>query len=142
MEMKSFFSGSISLLARVLDLRHRNHEVIVNNVANADTPGYKAFHMQVDEALQRLAERPGAVQMARTHSGHLDPFRQGGAGREKISREPSDAITFRGDGNTVDMDRAMGRLAENSLMYNAAAQLIQRKFQALKAVIQGGSGGR
>jgi flagellar basal-body rod protein FlgB len=49
---------------------------------------------------------------------------------------------LRGDGNTVDIDRSMADLAENNLLYNAAAQIIQQKFQALKSAILGGNGGK
>ena len=44
---------------------------------------------------------------------------------------------MRRDGNTVDVDREMTRLAENGLMYTASAQMIARKLQGLKSAIQG-----
>jgi flagellar basal-body rod protein FlgB len=43
------------------------------------------------------------------------------------------------DGNTVNMEREMARLAENQLMYKASAQIVAKKFQALKSVINGGN---
>jgi flagellar basal-body rod protein FlgB len=47
-------------------------------------------------------------------------------------------LSLRGDGNTVDIDRTMGQLAENTLLYKTAVQLISKKFNGLKNVIRGG----
>jgi flagellar basal-body rod protein FlgB len=55
----NLFGGSVSTLSRSLDLRARNHELILNNVANADTPNFKPFSINVEEALQKDA--PTAV---------------------------------------------------------------------------------
>jgi flagellar basal-body rod protein FlgB len=51
-----------------------------------------------------------------------------------------DPNNMRGDGNTVNMEREMANLAENQLMYRASAQIVSKKFQSLKSVIQGGKG--
>ena len=53
MENNPLFDRTVSLLSRVLDLRARNHKIIVSNIAHADTPDYKEFRMHVDEALQQ-----------------------------------------------------------------------------------------
>ena len=55
------------------------------------------------------------------------------------SCETSPEFSVRGDGNTVDLDRTMGKLAENTLLYKTAAQLISRKFSGLKSAIRGGN---
>ena len=57
----------------------------------------------------------------------------------KIKTADSTANNFRADGNTVDLDRTMGSLAENTLLYKTAAQIISQKFSGLKNVIKGGS---
>ncbi|MCK5419296.1 MAG: hypothetical protein KAI93_12335, partial [Desulfobacterales bacterium] len=57
----------------------------------------------------------------------------------KIKAVDSPANNFRADGNTVDLDRTMGKLAENTILYRTAAQIIRKKFQGLKNAIQGGS---
>jgi len=49
-------------------------------------------------------------------------------------------VTLRGDGNTVDMDREMSALAENQLHYKASTQILSKKFQRLRSIIQGGKG--
>lgn len=141
MENHPLFDRTVSLLARVLDLRARNHQVIVSNIANADTPDYKEFRMHVEEALERSDGTERMLRLRKTRHSHMPAGRQGAAD-VRISRETTAAHSLRGDGNTVDPDRSMSRMAENSLLYNTAAQILNKKLQGLKAVIQGGSGGK
>lgn len=141
MENHSLFDRTVGLLSRVLDIRARNHKVIVSNIANADTPGYKAFRMHVEEALNRTGGGREDLQLRRTRRSHL-PSASPNAVEARVSPESTSPFGLRGDGNTVDPDRAMSRLAENSLLYNTAVQILNRKFQGLKAVIQGGNEGQ
>lgn len=141
MDTKSIFAGTIQIAERAMDLRARRHELILSNIANADTPNYKAFDLHVEEALAQQA--PGKstnVQLQQTDPKHLSA---GGAvtyDAEPYQLEISSQATLRGDGNTVDMDREMSSLAANQLQYKASAQIIAKKFQGLKNVIQGGKG--
>ena len=141
MDSKRIFGGSIPLLSKALDLRSQKHNVIVSNIANVDTPDYKAFRMHVEEALEKGRGTSGSLQLNRTSRSHLPVGRRDAAGA-RITRESTSGHSLRGDGNTVDPDRSMSRMAENSLLYNTAAQILNKKLQGLKAVIQGGSGGK
>ena len=140
METQQLFGGTIKVVERALDVRARNHSVIASNISNADTPNYKAFHLQVDKAMEKFAANSNRLNLRCTQPAHL-PFQSGPDFRQSIQVDNRKSFTLRGDGNTVDMDREMADLGENSLMYNAAAQIIQKKFQTLKSAIQGGDGG-
>ncbi len=140
METKKLFGGAIDLVGRALDVRAKNHSVIVSNISNADTPNYKAFHLEVDRAMEKFAARPQRMNLRRTQPAHIS-VPSGPDFRHSIKVDDDKSFTLRGDGNTVDMDNEMADLGENSLMYNAAAQIIQKKFQTLKSVIQGDKGG-
>ncbi len=134
----SLFEGTINFAERALQLRSRRHELILSNIANADTPNYKAFDMLVDEALSRQLPKEGGVQLEQTNPAHIP---KGGpidltVPPRKLDLSPQ--VTLRGDGNTVDMDREMSNLASNQLQYRISAQIIGRKFQSLKNIIQGG----
>ncbi len=135
----NLFRGTVSALSRSLDLRARNHELILNNVANADTPNFKPFSMDVEEALQK--DEPAAVStpLKRTDENHLPgvPMPQDQSTEAALSGD--DPLLLRGDKNGVDIDHEMTALAKNSLLYKASAQLIASKFSGLKHVIQGGS---
>ena len=131
------FDGTISLLQKSLNLRSVQHQVLSSNVANADTPNYKAFEVAVDEELRKLETGKPRIQLARTQSSHL-PVGRAEADRLTLKNSPAPALSLRADGNTVDLDRSMGELAENTIKYKTSAQLIATKFKSLKNVIQGG----
>jgi len=135
----NLFGGTISTLSRSLNLRARNHETILNNVANADTPNYRPFSMNVEEALQNEPSptAPGGMQL--TDERHIpgrtmpdDPA----AARQADEDNP---LLFRGDRNGVDIDAEMTSLAKNSLLYRASAQMVKSKLSGLKNVIKGGN---
>ncbi len=137
MEPQGMLGGTISLLEKTLDLRSMRHNLIISNVANMDTPNYKAFDIIIKEELEKAMGAEKAIKLENTRSGHL-PGRETCSGSVKSRAVGSQQITLRNDGNSVDIDREMAKLSENNLMYNALAQVISRKFEGLKNVIQGG----
>ena len=135
----NLFGGALSTLSRSLDLRARNHELILNNVANADTPDFKPFAMNVEEALQRESLTAAPAQLAQTDGQHLPGAPVPGDPSAMAERSGDDPLLFRGDRNGVDIDHEMTALAKNSLLYKASAQIVAAKFSGLKHVITGGS---
>jgi flagellar basal-body rod protein FlgB len=132
------FDKTLDVAAKALDLRSQRHALIVSNLANADTPGYKAFDLLVEESIQKQNQVQPHVQMTRTQPGHFSaPGDTGFGNAAEIIRTPA-PNDLRGDGNTVDMDREMSNLAANQLLYRASAQVVAKKFQWLKSVITGG----
>ena len=140
MESQKLFGGTMKVVEQALNVRARNHSVIVSNISNADTPNYKAFHLEVDKAMEKFAANSNRLNLRCTQPAHL-PFQSGPDFRNSIKVNDRDSFTLRGDGNTVDMDKEMANLGENSLLYNAAAQIIQKQFQTLKSAIKGSDGG-
>jgi flagellar basal-body rod protein FlgB len=119
---------SIAPVVRGLDRRSQRHAAIAANVANADTPGYRAVDVSFGNQLEkaRLALRTTDA-AHRTGSG-------GFPGR--------DAVVFSGglarrDGNDVDIDREMGRLARNQIEYQFLARRLSSKFGKLREAITG-----
>lgn len=138
MDDKVLFDNTIRTFGKALDLRSRRHELIISNLANADTPGYKSFDLMVEKAMADQKNSSPPAQLERTHSGHIQP-----AGDKQHNLKPhivkvQDQNNLRGDGNTVDMDREMSNLASNQLLYKVSAQIISKKFQGLKNIIKGG----
>lgn len=112
------------LLERYLDLLTLRQRVTSSNIANADTPGYRArevdFRQEVLSLLnQGLAQRPSAAITVREVWG--------------------DAA--RNDGNNVSLERELGSLADTQMRFGVAALLLQKKLRGLKSVIQEGRGG-
>lgn len=139
MDTKALFGGTVSVLEKVLDFRSQRHNVIISNIVNADTPGFKAFDIVMDETVDRIKGGPsGEMRMAGNDPAHFSTAGEdtGGLRTKHVENEK---LINKGDRNTVDLDRSMSNLAENNLMYNALAQTISKKFRMLKEVIGGGS---
>ena len=137
MPMNGIFNKTISLLERSLDLRSLNQRVLASNLANADTPNYKAVELKVAEEMIRKDESNTGLVLVRTHINHL-PIKNGPVDTIKLKTAKAPDFSLRGDGNTVDIDRTMGNLAKNTLLYKAAIQLISKQFKDLKDAINGG----
>ena len=135
--MKGIFDTQFSLLQKSLDLRSQRNTLLSSNVANMETPGYKARDMVFENALgDALAARtPG--QLNTTNTRHLDGRRNvlplDRVGGEVIFTATNSASL---DGNTVELEREMAKLAENQLAYSALSQMITEKFVKLRTAIQ------
>jgi flagellar basal-body rod protein FlgB len=138
MPTNGLFCDTISLLERSLNIRSLQHRVLSSNIANMDTPNYKAVELAVAEEINSSQDSARSIQLLQTQPGHL-PLNQGPADYVKLKVAKPPEFSVRGDGNTVDLDRTMGKLAENTLLYKTAAQLISQKFSGLKSAIRGGS---
>ena len=125
--MSSLFDTSTRVLEKSMDMYLTRHNVIADNIANAETPFYKSREVNFESELQRAVASE----------------EQGLAGVEIESVRPQirqDADTELGqDLNTVDMDKEMARMTKNDVQYSAATQRISKKFALLKYAISGGS---
>jgi flagellar basal-body rod protein FlgB len=101
-----------------------------------DTPNYKAVELDVAAEMRVNKGSRRVIRPKRTHPDHL-PISKNRMDTVKIQAARPKAFSLRGDGNTVDIDRTMGRLAQNTLLYKTALQLISRKFKGLKKAIKG-----
>jgi flagellar basal-body rod protein FlgB len=137
MASQSIFSETVSTLERVLDLRSVKHKLVSSNIANVDTPNYQAFDLLIKENMGPEALRTGRLGLKTTSPGHLSAT-EGSFKNMNIKAAPSFSVTLKGDGNSVDISKMMGTLSENTLMYNAAAQIISKKFQGLNYAISEG----
>ena len=137
MESQRIFSQTVSILEKTLDLGSKKHNVIASNIANMDTPDYKAFDLVIEKELQKVTGKGNSISLNKTNKAHMQSERSKADGVSVVI-DDTQGLSLRGDGNTVDIDKQMGNMAENTLMYKAAAQMIYRKFQGLKSAIQGG----
>ncbi|MBI1859993.1 MAG: flagellar basal body rod protein FlgB [Deltaproteobacteria bacterium] len=126
--MNTIFDKSMDVLAKTMDLSLVRHAVISDNIANAETPTFKARRVEFESELQKAVELgEGGGHAQENDISSVQP------------RVFEDALSERGqDLNTVDMDREMADLTKNDLKYSAATQLISRKFALLKYAITGG----
>jgi flagellar basal-body rod protein FlgB len=139
MKTDHLFGANMNLLERSLNLRSRNQQLIVSNLANLDTPNYKAYKMvAADQGAAETHQGP-RVTMTRTRSGHMAPASPASPDTVPVERVADNPHAMRGDGNTVELETEMSNLAENTLMYNTATRIVANKFNLLRSVIKGGS---
>lgn len=126
---------SFSVYSQALNLRAQRHQVLASNIANADTPNYKARDFSFEAAMRNaVAGRvdAGSIELATTASGHQSGF-GGAAGPAKLQfrSETQSAV----DGNTVDMDVERAQISENAMQYQILTQLIGDKFKSMRSAL-------
>jgi len=127
----------VGVHAAALDVRARRGELIANNLANADTPGYQARDIDFRQAMARAAGEPASgVSLATTQPGHI-----GGANAADAATNPD--LKYRTplapalDGNTVDAQIEQAAFAENAVRYQATLTFLNSKFRGLLTAILG-----
>jgi flagellar basal-body rod protein FlgB len=128
---------TMQALKATLKFRQLRQELHASNIANAETPGYKAKKLDFEEALARALDVDDELQMKSSDSKH---FNVGGGGFNNLEPEiyeDSNGIVSP-DGNTVDRDQEMAEMADNKIMYDATVQLINKKLGLLKYAIGSG----
>ena len=127
-------SKTLKALVASLKFREMRQEILSSNVANADTPGYKAKRIDFEAALARALDVDGKMQMNTTDSRHFD-VGNGGFGNLKpeVYDDPNGVVSD--DGNTVDRDTELAKMAENKILYDAAVQLINKKTALMKYAV-------
>ena len=123
-----------------LSLRAQRQELIASNIANADTPNFKARDIDFASAMQGAlakANPAAANPLAATNKGHIQPAADGKA------LPDGTPVLYRGivqgavDGNTVDMDVERNQFADNALRYEASITMISSQIKNLLTAIQG-----
>jgi len=119
------FNKTFTLLEKTLDVTHARHKVITSNVANAETPGYRAKDVNFESELARqLGSASSGVSMERTHPGHISLGKIGSL-PINVVESPSGAEGL--DGNTVNLETEMVRLADNTMRYEISARLMKKR---------------
>lgn len=131
--------STIGALNTSLNLRTMNQNVISSNIANADTPGYKAKRVEFEGALREALSLEGEALPSTTHSRHVAPSDTDPV-YPQIYEDPHGIESL--DGNTVDRAAEMAAMAENQILYNASAEMLKRKLGMLKYAVSEGGGNR
>lgn len=137
--MSNLFDKTTNALGAAINFRQLKQEVTSSNVANAETPGYKAKKMDFEQALSRAVDIYGLGKMSVDHPDHI-PVNGNSIANVGADVYENPDVTVTNDGNTVDLEREMAEMAENSIMYRTAIQLINKKLAGLAyAATEGGS---
>ena len=125
---------TLKALAAAVKFREMRQEIISSNIANAETPGYKAKRLDFEAALARALDVDGNMGMKVEDGKHFDVGSGGFSNLQPETYEDPNGIVSE-DGNTVDREAEMVRMAENRVMYDALIQLMNKKVGLMKYTI-------
>ena len=125
---------TLKALAASLNFRQMRQEVISSNIANADTPGYKAKRVDFEQALARALDVDGEMNMKTNDLEHHNVGNGGFDNLEPEIHEDSNGVVSE-DGNTVDREQEMAKMVENKILYDAAVQLLNKKLGMMKYAV-------
>ncbi len=111
---------SMIILEKMMDIASYRRHLLASNIANADTPGYKAKDISFKREMSKAL---GDLEVGRIDKGTYEVF-------ETFNTMPNR------DGNTVNVDIEMAKIAENSMTYNTAVQLFGRRARMLRDALK------
>jgi flagellar basal-body rod protein FlgB len=135
--MKAALDNLLNFHQTALRMRAQRQQLIASNIANADTPNFKARDIEFSRSLQGALSRqvPGTGDLERTSNGHLSSdSRTEPASSSALYRNVQQGSV---DGNTVDMDVERNQFADNAIRYEASLTVITAQIKSLLAAIQG-----
>jgi flagellar basal-body rod protein FlgB len=128
------FSSTINTLEQAMNYSTAKQKIISHNIANSDTPNYKAKSVSFNSEFNRILK--DSLEANKTDARHYEfkaTTRNNG-----YSVFTQNGSAYNHNGNNVDIDKEMAELAKNQIYYNAVADRIGSKFNSLKTVIRGG----
>jgi flagellar basal-body rod protein FlgB len=128
---------TINNLSHALDGAAKRQGVIANNIANVDVPNFKRSDVPFQEELKKAIERTEgpSLNVATTNKKHMAGIDSNNVNFTSVQET---ALTFRNDGNNVDIEKEMVEMTKNNEMYNAYVQLLVSKLGILKNTIREG----
>jgi flagellar basal-body rod protein FlgB len=121
--MATLFDPTSDLLSDMIRATTVRHRILSSNLANVETPGYEAQEVDFEKVFAEAREQSAGPSA-------------GVPGIQPAVR-PDPDVAIRRDGNTVDLDRQMVKLAENTLWHNGLLQILVNRMNLMKQAIKG-----
>lgn len=137
-KISNLFNFNDRVQMETLNQRLQRSHVINSNIANSETPGFRAIGYGFEEQLQEISGANTELPLKVNNPRHKrNAFTQAdGTISPEVYVRPTESVS--NDGNTVDVDNEMAQMAQNHILYRAATETISRKIGLLKYAIQGG----
>jgi len=137
------FDKALGVFPRALELNVQRAQVLANNIANADTPGFKARDFNFQAALAKAQGQTdgGSLALAETEPGHMPIGGEAPGGNGPASMPP---LLYRNpsqpslDGNTVDTQTELANYTRNAMQFQASFQFLNSRFKGLMLAVKGG----
>ena len=130
------FDKALGSHENALLLQSRRTSILASNIANADTPGYKARDMDFSQALKKAKLNTNSpASLKTTHAAHFPSVSKGVFSEVEMNyRTPSQSSL---DGNTVELQKEQAAFAENAVRYQATLKFLGGKFKGIRAALRG-----
>lgn len=116
----------MTVLHRIIQSANKRQKVIASNIANADTPGYKAKDVTFGKILENK------IKLSTTDAGHVKGQNKNGiSAKITVNNDPA-----WGDRNNVLLNAEMAKMTENSLSHDAAVKLLNTKIRMFRSAIR------
>ncbi|MGA1861412.1 flagellar basal body rod protein FlgB [Deferribacter thermophilus] len=133
--MDLFKAVNIDKLSYALDVTSYKNKVISENIANVDTPFYKAKKLDFKEVMQNVMKSGKKLPLKVTDKKHISANSENFSVSNYVKYQNN--MSVRNDGNDVNLDYEMSELAANGILYNMLSQIAGYEFTRLKTSIQG-----
>jgi len=131
-------SDSIPLAVKALDFRALRQKMISGNLANVDTPFYRARDIRFEDVLAKeahtLYDKSPKLAFAKSDDAHLDPLDESSSAQAQIFFRGTHPT--RNDGNSVDLDIESTEMSKNAVMFEALTNAIKKEAMIFKSVIE------
>jgi flagellar basal-body rod protein FlgB len=135
-DMSISFDKALGIHEKALGFRAQRAEVLANNIANADTPNYKARDLEFSKVLEAQSQKTnnGTIALNMTNSRHIEAEGLGNGDESLMYRTPMQPSI---DQNTVDAQLEQSNYAENAVGFQASFTLLNSKFKGLVSALRG-----
>ena len=131
---KLLFSDKTPLvLKKGLDFQSARNLMLSTNISNMETPDFKAHDINFEQQLQDVIKSSNQLQVRSTNSKHFGPSNEALKGLDPLPFELKDPS--KSNGNNVNIDKEMGKLAENQIMYTAFIQLMMKRGSTVRSAV-------
>lgn len=131
------------LLEKSMQLRMARHGMLASNIANSETPNYRAVDIDFRETMNRylegykVNELPHSLEVKKADSRHvgfgdLNPPLE----ERHIVFAAGDGTSVGNDNNSVNMEEQLARMQANTMMYKASTQILQKKLSGMKNLLE------
>ncbi|MFP4379666.1 MAG: flagellar basal body rod protein FlgB [Candidatus Sumerlaeia bacterium] len=146
MAIDAIFGGTIQVLEQGAQVRMARNGMLAANIANAETPNYRAVDIDFKETMARYLERdekpaPPVLELQKSDERHISimDLRQP-LNRQMLAFAAGDDTSIGNDNNSVNLEVQLARREANTLYFNMTVQMLNKKYAGLGRVIEGGSG--
>ena len=127
------FDKALGIHQHTVGFRNKNAEIISNNIANSNTPGFKARGVDFSNAINSATSQQRSPRLFATHSQHIHPDSNAPLSvKYRVSTQPDT-----GDGNNINVQFEQSQFLENSIKYQMSLGFLDSKFSGLKQALRG-----